>query len=46
MEEALKHSGENYNITVPIHNALGALGKTDAAKRTIFIARSPSTRRT
>ncbi len=32
MEEALAHSSENYNITVPIHNALGALGKTDALK--------------
>jgi non-specific serine/threonine protein kinase len=30
MEEALAHSGENYNTTIPIHNALGALGKTDA----------------
>jgi len=32
MEEALPHSGENYNMTIPIHNALGALGKTDALK--------------
>ncbi len=32
MEEALAHSGENYNTTVPIHNALGALGKEDALK--------------
>jgi tetratricopeptide (TPR) repeat protein len=30
MEEALAHAGENYNTTIPIHNALGALGKTDA----------------
>ncbi len=30
MEEAMSHSGENYNMTIPIHNALGALGKTDA----------------
>jgi len=30
MEEALVHSGENYNTTVPIHNALGALGKKEA----------------
>ena len=30
MEEALAHSGENYNTTIPIRNALGALGKTDA----------------
>ena len=29
-EEALAHAGENYNVTVPIHNALGALGKRDA----------------
>jgi len=32
MEEALKHAGENYNVTVPIHNALGALGKQEALK--------------
>jgi TolB-like protein/Tfp pilus assembly protein PilF len=32
MEDALKNAGENYNTTVPIHNALGALGKTDALK--------------
>ncbi len=30
MEEALTHAGDNYNTTVPIHNALGALGKKDA----------------
>ncbi len=30
MEEALAHAGENYNTTIPIHNALGALGKKDA----------------
>jgi non-specific serine/threonine protein kinase len=30
MEEALAHAGENYNTLVPIHNALGALGKTEA----------------
>ena len=30
MEEALAHSGENYNTTVIINNALGALGKKDA----------------
>lgn len=30
MEEALAHAGENYNTVVPIHNALGALGKKDA----------------
>jgi serine/threonine protein kinase/Tfp pilus assembly protein PilF len=29
MDEALAHAGENYNTTVPIHNALGALGKKD-----------------
>jgi non-specific serine/threonine protein kinase len=32
MEEALARAGENYNTTVPIHNALGALGKKDALK--------------
>lgn len=32
MEEALAHAGENYNVTVPIHNALGALGKKEALK--------------
>jgi len=31
-EEAMAHAGENYNTTIPIHNALGALGKTDALK--------------
>ena len=30
MEEALAHSGENYNVSVTINNALGALGKKDA----------------
>jgi TolB-like protein/Flp pilus assembly protein TadD len=30
MEEAMAHAGENYNTLVPIHNALGALGKKDA----------------
>lgn len=30
MEEALAHAGENYNTAMPIHNALGALGKQDA----------------
>ncbi len=30
MEQALAHAGENYNTTIPIRNALGALGKTDA----------------
>ena len=30
MDDALAHAGENYNTTVPIHNALGALGKKDA----------------
>lgn len=29
LEDALAHAGENYNTTVPIHNALGALGKKD-----------------
>jgi serine/threonine protein kinase len=30
MEDALAHAGENYNTTIPIANALGALGKKDA----------------
>ena len=30
MEEALAHAGENYNTAMPIHNALGALGKKEA----------------
>jgi non-specific serine/threonine protein kinase len=30
MEEALAHAGENYNTTIPVHNALGALGKKEA----------------
>jgi serine/threonine protein kinase/Flp pilus assembly protein TadD len=30
MEDALAHAGENYNTTIPIHNALGALGKKEA----------------
>jgi len=30
METALAHAGENYNTAMPIHNALGALGKKDA----------------
>jgi serine/threonine protein kinase/Tfp pilus assembly protein PilF len=30
MEEAMAHSTENYNTIVPIHNALGALGKKEA----------------
>jgi serine/threonine protein kinase/Flp pilus assembly protein TadD len=30
MDEALAHAGENYNTAMPIHNALGALGKKDA----------------
>jgi serine/threonine protein kinase len=30
MEEALAHAGENYNTAIPIHNAMGALGKKEA----------------
>jgi non-specific serine/threonine protein kinase len=30
MEDALAHAGENYNTCMPIHNALGALGKKEA----------------
>jgi serine/threonine protein kinase/Tfp pilus assembly protein PilF len=29
-DEALAHTGENYNTFIPIRNALGALGKTEA----------------
>jgi non-specific serine/threonine protein kinase len=36
MEEALAHAGENYNTTIPIHNALGAMGKTEALKNYTF----------
>ncbi|MEP7149190.1 MAG: protein kinase [Acidobacteriota bacterium] len=36
LEDALAHSGENYNTTIPIHNALGALGKTEALKNFMF----------
>ncbi|MEO7659606.1 MAG: protein kinase [Pyrinomonadaceae bacterium] len=36
MEEAMAHAGENYNTPVPIRNALGALGKTDALSNFIF----------
>lgn len=32
MDEALAHAGENYNTTIPIHNALGAMGKAEALK--------------
>ena len=32
MDDALAHAGENYNTAMPIHNALGALGKKDALK--------------
>ena len=31
-DEAIKHSGENYNVWVPINNAMGALGKSDALR--------------
>lgn len=36
MEDALAHAGENYNTTIPIHNALGAMGKSDALKNYTF----------
>jgi serine/threonine protein kinase/Flp pilus assembly protein TadD len=29
-EEAISHAGENYNTYIPIRNALGALGKSEA----------------
>jgi non-specific serine/threonine protein kinase len=31
-DAAIAHSGENYNVWVPINNALGALGKTEALR--------------
>jgi len=36
MDEALAHAGENYNTAMPIHNALGALGKKDALKNYVY----------
>jgi TolB-like protein/cytochrome c-type biogenesis protein CcmH/NrfG len=36
MEEAIAHAGENYNTTIPIHNSLGALGKTEALRNYEF----------
>ncbi len=36
MEEALAHSGENYNTTIPIRNALGALGKKEALNNYVY----------
>jgi non-specific serine/threonine protein kinase len=36
MEVALAHAGENYNTIIPIHNALGALGKEDALKNHLY----------
>ena len=36
MEDALAHAGENYNTTIPIHNSLGALGKTEALRNYEF----------
>lgn len=38
IEEAMIHGGENYNTAVPIRNALGALGKTDALNNFTFRA--------
>jgi non-specific serine/threonine protein kinase len=32
MEDILAHAGENYNNTIPIHNSLGAMGKTEALR--------------
>jgi serine/threonine protein kinase/tetratricopeptide (TPR) repeat protein len=31
-DEAMSHAGENYNTFIPIHNALGALGKVEAQR--------------
>jgi non-specific serine/threonine protein kinase len=36
MEDALAHAGENYNTTIPIHNALAALGKKEALNNYTF----------
>jgi len=36
MEVAVAHAGENYNTIIPIHNALGALGKEDALKNHLY----------
>jgi non-specific serine/threonine protein kinase len=36
MDTALAHAGENYNTAMPIHNALGALGKPEALKNYVF----------
>mgnify|MGYP000560107011 FL=1 len=36
MEDAMAHAGENYNTVVPIRNALGALGKTEALKNFVY----------
>jgi serine/threonine protein kinase/Tfp pilus assembly protein PilF len=35
-EAAIAASGEDYNIYVPIHNALGALGKKDALRNVVL----------
>ena len=35
-EEALSHSGEDYNAFTPISNALGALGKADTLRNVIL----------
>jgi tetratricopeptide (TPR) repeat protein len=36
MDTALAHAGENYNTAMPIHNALGALGKKEALNNYIY----------
>ena len=36
MDTALAHAGENYNTAMPIHNALGALGKKDALQNFVY----------
>jgi len=33
-EDAIEAAGSDYNVYVPIHNALGAMGKADAARNT------------
>jgi non-specific serine/threonine protein kinase len=37
-DESVAHAGDNYNTLVPIHNALGAIGKHDTLKNFILRA--------
>ena len=45
-EKAMEAGGQDYNIFVPIQNALGALGKTEALRSTSGSARSRRSRTT